>query len=146
MKLLRIMLLALMAASVTLSAEAQSKKKKAEAEVLTIYVFGVAQDMADSTVYMTSIAPVNGASMLPHNILKHQQYYSEQMKNYVAENFGVAHPTVGFFYARTEKKIAKMMARSRAKITKNAFKVLKFEEIPYEAFHFKVPVLVNADE
>lgn len=146
MKLLKILLLTMMAASMSLSADAQSKKKKAEAEVVTIYVFGVAQDLADSTVYMTNIAPVSGATMLPHNMLKLQQYYSEQMKNYVAENYGVAHPTVGFFYARTEKKTAKMMARVQAKMEKSAFKPLKFEYIPYEAFHFKVPKLVNADE
>lgn len=146
MKLLKILLLVMMAASVTLGAEAKDKKKKTEPEIATIYVFGVAQDLGDSTVYITSIAPVNGATLLPHGLLQHQQYYSEQMKNYVAQTYEVAHPTVGFFYARDEKKIAKKLARAQQKMTKNAFKHLTFVNIKPEEFHFKVPVLVTTDE
>lgn len=146
MKLLKTLFLVMMAASVVLGAEAKDRKKKTEPEVLTIYAFGVAQDLSDSIVYVTNISTINGATMLPHDILKHQQYYSEQMKNYVAETYGVAHPTVGFFYARTEKKIVKMMARAQEKMTKSAFKTLRYENISINDFHFKVPVLVNADE
>lgn len=147
MKLLKILLLVMMAASVALGAEAKDgKKKKAEPQITTIYVFGVAQDMGDSIVYITSIAPVNGATLLPHDLLQHQQYYSEQMKNYVAQQYEVAHPTVGFFYARNQKKIAKKLARVQEKMAKNAFKHLTFVTIKPEEFHFKVPVLVNADE
>lgn len=145
MKVLRLLLLVLLAAGFAFQAEAKGKKKEKEPEVLTIYAFGVSQDLSDSTVYVTTIAPINGATLLPHNLLLNIQYYSEQMKKHVESTYNVQHQTVGFFYARDRKKAEKKFARMQAKMTKHTAKTLKFKSISYEEFRFKVPVLVESE-
>lgn len=145
MKALRLLLLVLLTAGFALQTEAKGKDKEKGPEVLTIYAFGVSQDVTDSTVYVTTIAPINGATMLPHDLLLNIQYYSEQMKKHVESTYNVQHQTVGFFYARDRKKAEKKYARMQAKLTKHSTKNLKFKSIPYEEFRFKVPVLVESE-
>lgn len=147
MKVLRLLLLVLLAAGFALQADAKGKKKEKEPEVLTIYAFGVSHNLADSTVYITSIAPINGATLLPHNILLNIQYYGEQMKKYVEETYNLQHQTVAFYYARDRKKAEKRYARVQAKMKKHTtMKNLVFKPILYEDFRFKVPVLVDGTE
>lgn len=146
MKLLRTLLLLLTAAAITLPAEAKKTKKEKEPEVITIYVFGVSQDLADSTIYVTNIAPVNGATMLPHNQLKNFQYYSEQLKKHVEQTYNVEHQTAVFFFARDPKKIERIFARTQEKMKKRAYIQPHFKFINTEEFHFKVPVLQIVEE
>lgn len=145
MKLFRFFLLAIICASMAIPSQAKSKKNT-EPEVLTIYVFGVAQNLADSTVYMTNISQVNGATMLPHELLQNHQYYTEQLKNYIAEQYRETHLSVAFYYARNQKNIEKKYARVEEKMKKHAMKSLSFKLIPNMDFKFKVPVLVQSDE
>lgn len=145
MKALRLLFLVLLSATFAIQSQAKDKSKEKEPEVLTIYGFGVAQDLSDSTVYVTTIAPINGVTMLPHDLLLNIQYYSEQMKKYVEETYNVQHQTVAFYYARDRKKAEKKFARMQAKMTKRSMKNLVFKSVPYEDFRFKVPVLVDAD-
>lgn len=144
MKAFRLLLFVILTAGFALQADAKGKNKEKEPEVLTIYAFGVSQDLADSTVYVTSVAPINGATMLPHGILMNIQYYGEQMKKYVEETYNLQHQTVAFYYARDRKKAEKRYARVQAKMQKHTMKKLVFKPISYEEFRFKVPVLVDS--
>lgn len=144
MKALRLLFLVLLTAGFALQADAKGKDKEKEPEVITIYAFGVSHDLADSTVYVTSIAPINGATMLPHGILQNIQYYGEQMKKYVEKTYNLQHQTVAFYYARDRKKAEKRLARVQAKMKKHTMKNLEFKPISYEDFRFKVPVLVDS--
>lgn len=145
MKFIRFLLLVVVCTLVAMPSQAIGKKK-AEPEVLTIYVFGVAQNLADSTVYITNISEVNGATMLPHELLENHQYYTEQLKNYVSDRFRETHLSVAFYYARTQKQIEKKYARVEEKMKKRAMKPLVFKMIPNMDFRFKVPVLVQSEE
>lgn len=145
MKFIRFLLLVVVCTLVAMPSQAIGKKK-AEPKVLTIYVFGVAQNLADSTVYITNISEVNGATMLPHELLENHQYYTEQLKNYVSDQFRETHLSVAFYYARTQKQIEKKYARVEEKMKKRAMKPLVFKMIPNMDFRFKVPVLVQSEE
>lgn len=145
MKQLRTLLLILIAACMAMPSQAKKKTPK-EPEIITIYVFGVAQNMTDSTVYVTNIAPVNGATMLEHNQLKNFIYYTEQFQKYVEETYSQQHISSAFFYARDRKTIEKRFARATEKIKKSALYEPKFVYVSTDDFHFRVPVIKTFDE
>lgn len=144
MKFLRTLLLITIAALSAQSADAKLRRSKNEGPVVTtIYAFGVSQNLSDSTVYITAIAPINGATLLAHNILQYRVYYSEQMKNYVEEHFKQNHQTVAFIYGLNRKKIEKKFLKVQANAKKRTLHTVTIKEIPHDDFHFKVPVMVD---
>lgn len=145
MKVLRLFLLVIFSATFALQSQAKSRKEKAP-EVLTIYVFGVSQDLSDSIIYMTDILPVAGATMLPHEILDNHQYYSEQLKKYMENTLHLQHQTVTFYYSRKRQNIEKQFVKVQEKTKKHSAKMPVFKQIASEDFRFKVPVLVVAGE
>lgn len=146
MKFFKILLLVSIAALCATSAEAKLKKTNSNEPVpTTIYAFGVSQNLSDSTVYLTAIASINGAMLMPNHFLQNRQYYSEQMKKYVEETFGTDHQTVAFFFDVNRKKMEKKYLKVQKKAQKNTLHAVTIKTIPAEAFRFKVPVLVEAD-
>lgn len=147
MKLFRTFLLVALAALCTTNAEAKLKKPKSNEPVPTlIYAFGVSQNLSDSTVYLTSIAAVNGAMLMPYHTLQYRQYYSEQLKKYVEETYGTDHQTVAFFFDVNRKKMEKQYLKVQKKAQKNTLHNVTIKTIPAEAFRFKVPVLVETED
>lgn len=145
-KLLLLLSVAIVCAN---SAEAKKDKPKKEKAPRTtiIYGYGMSQDLADSTLYVTPIAPIKGASMLAHGMLQNRQYYSEQLKKYVEETFGKTHQTAGFVYAEKRKRLERLYNRSMKKAKKDINgKTVTIETITTEQFRFKVPVIVEADD
>lgn len=145
MKFLRFFLPLVLAFSLTQAAEAKKRNKNGEPEIVTIYGFGVAQDLADSTVYMTAISTINGATMLPHELLDNHIYYTQQLRDYLANALNLTHQSVAFFFARSQKQIDKKYARVLKKMEKHPVKRMGFKAISDADFHFKVPVIVQAD-
>lgn len=145
MRLLRLLALIVVAAAIAMPSQAKKKQEK-EPEILTIYVFGMSQNMADSTVYVTDIAAVNGATMLPHNELKNFMYYSEQLQKYVEDTYNQSHMTTAFFYARDRKTIEKKYAKTEQKIMKAPYRKPRIVRVANQDFHFRVPVLKTLDE
>lgn len=146
MKFLRTLLLVAIAALCAQSAEAKKKGSKKDSPVVTtIYAFGVSQNLSDSTVYVTAIAPINGATILPHNLLQYHMYYSEQMKKFVEEQFNQEHQTVAFFYNKKRKKIEKKFLKVQANAKKRTLHPVTIKEISHADFHFKVPVMIEQE-
>lgn len=144
MRTIKLLLIIIFGAAFSLQSQAKSKKEKGP-EITTIYVFGVAQDLSDSIVYITDIAPVSGATLMPHDILQNHQYYSEQLTNYLKNQLNETHLSVAFFYSRDRKKIEKKAIKVTEKMKKRAYRTLTFTPIDYNTFHFKVPVLVSGE-
>lgn len=148
MRYLKLFLLLSVAIICANSAKAKSSNPKQEkaARTTVIYAFGMSQDLADSTIYVSPIAPINGASMMSHGMLKNRQYYSEQLKKYVEETYGKTHQTAGFVYAEKRKQAERLYKRAIKKIKKSFDGInVTIETINAEQFHFKVPVIVEAD-
>lgn len=144
MNSLRTIIIALLAMAMAIPA--QARKKESSPEVLTLYVFGVSQNLTDSVVYITDITTVAGATLLPHEQLENQLYYSEQLKKHIESNYGVGHQTAAVFYARDPKKAQKLLTRTREKLKKNTRYQPIYELIKQEEFHFKVPLVKMAEE
>lgn len=146
MKFLRALFIITIAALCSQSANAKLfKTKNGGPVVTTIYGFGVSQNLSDSTVYITAIAPISGATVLPNNILLNRMYYSEQLKKYVEEHFRQTHQTVAFIYGLNRKKIEKKYLKVQANAQKRTLHTVTIKEIPNSDFHFKVPVIVEQE-
>lgn len=145
MKLLKILFLFVLAASSSLQAESKTPdgENVIKATQKNLYVFGISQDLSDSTIFVSPIAPLNGAGMLAHNMLENRQYYSVQLKEYVEKQFNTVHQTAAFFYFTNKKKAEKKFLKTKNAMEKRAVGKLCWNEIPYEDFHFKVPVIVS---
>lgn len=145
MKIIKTLLLVLLCCCYNYC-NAQEKVKTATPKSKTIYAFGISQDLAGSTVYITNIAPIAGAQILPHNILDNHQYYSEQLKKFLEDNLNLKHQTATFYFAYDTKKIEKKYAKVQAKMNKCAVSPLTFKTISDKDFRFKVPVLVTSED
>lgn len=139
----------LLAVTFTLSAGAlqrgKREKKETAPEVVTIYAFGVCQDLSDSIVYVTSTAPINGATLYSHGLLLNRIHYSDQLKKYVEETYHRQHQSAAIFYFRKRKDADKAFARMQSRMQKHSPVPPVFRTISYTDFHFKVPVIVTAD-
>lgn len=144
-KIFKVLLLIMIGAAIVMPSEAKKKKSEKE-EILTVYVFGVSQNLGDSTVYLSAITPVAGAKLLSHNVLENRIYYTEQFKKYIEETFNLTHQTAAVIYNKDRKKVEKKYAKTQAKINKHTFGKVTFKNVSQENFHFKVPVIVNSEE
>lgn len=145
--ILKYMTLLLVASlSLTASARKTREKKEKAPEVVTIYAFGVSQNLTDSTVFVTTIAPINGATLYSHGLLQNRQHYSDQLKNYVENTFKLPHQSAAICYYMKRKDAEKAFVRMQNRMKKHSPANPTFRNIGYEDFHFKVPVVVSADE
>lgn len=149
MKILKSLFMALVACSLAATtSEARTPKEKQEKgpQVVTIYGFGITQTLTDSVVYMSAITPVNGAKILSHGMLEYRQHYSDQLKNYVENTFGIQHLTSAYFFSTNRKKVEKKYIKVQEKLMKHSVANLTIKSISAENFHYKVPVIVQADD
>lgn len=149
MKILKSFFMALVACSLAATtSEARTPKEKQEKgpQVVTIYGFGITQTLTDSVVYMSAITPVNGAKILSHGMLEYRQHYSDQLKNYVENTFGIQHLTSAYFFSTNRKKVEKKYIKVQEKLMKHSVANLTIKSISAENFHYKVPVIVQADD
>ena len=73
----------------------------------TIYVFGLANELNDSTVYMTSIQQLDDAQLQKRTgFLLGRALYSSQLKTYVSK-LGKIHAVSVVYYSKDKKKLAK---------------------------------------
>ena len=129
------------------SSARKHKEKKAEApKITTIYIFGVAKELNDSVVYLSSITPVAGASLHKHNVLENRMYYSEQFRNYVENTYSLPHQTVAVFYSKKREKVEKKFAKVQAKMNRHSYRKPVFKNVSADDFHFKVPKIIMADD
>ena len=116
------------------------------AKTTMVYVFGVSQNIGDTLVYFSSITPVAGAVVKGHGELENRIYYSEQFKKYVESAFGQSHQTTAVVYGTSLKEVEKRFGKMEEKIRKKSPYPPTLKYVRPEDFHFKVPVIVQAEE
>ena len=146
-KFLQSLLFAAIGACVAFNAAArQNTGSKDKKEQTMVYIFGVAQDLADTTVYVSSITSVAGATLKSHNELENWMYYSEQFKKHIEASYQRPHQTVAVYYDRKLKNLEKKYEKVEAKIRKKSPYPPTFKYIRPEEFHFKVPLIIQMDD
>lgn len=144
-KIIARLLMAMFAMAVAMPVAARSKKA-GDAAVTMVYVYGVAQNLGDTIVYLSSITPVAGATLKNRSELENRIYYSEQFKKYIEEKYNSPHQTVAVVYGKKLKDVEKRFKKMEEKIRKKSPYPPTFKYIRPEDFHFRVPVIVQADD
>lgn len=142
-------LLLLLCTLLTLPTMAKSKSEQSgetHVKTVTIYGFGIAQNLADTVAYISPVAAINGAKLLKKDCLQNHQYYTEQFKNYLDSTYNTTHLTTAFFFSKSKKQMEKKLTKVQKLLQKRTMHNITVITVPYEAFHFKVPVIVEAKD
>ena len=127
-KLAATLFLAFFAATFGLQAHSTNSPEKA------IYAFGFSTSLADSTVYLTPISSLPGASIdKKTHFLNDRAEYTQQVKTYL-ESLYPGHQTSVIFFNVSRKKLESQYVKVRRTAKKNAaYKVVELES---NAFKF----------
>lgn len=125
MKKWRILLIGLLGI-LQLSALAAPKEKKEKTEApKRVYMFGVATNFNDSTVYLTDVQHLDHAVMGADGSLKDHTSYSQQLKAFLESTLGETNQTCAVIYSDKKKKLEKRFIRARKKYQTDKAKTLK---------------------
>lgn len=125
MKKWRILLIGLLGI-LQLSALAAPKEKKEKTEApKRVYMFGVATNFNDSTVYLTDVQHLDHAVMGADGSLKDHTSYSQQLKAFLESALGETNQTCAVIYSDKKKKLEKRFIRARKRYQTDKAKTLK---------------------
>lgn len=100
-------------AAVMSSAGAYAKKVKKD-----LYVFGCSASFTDSIVYITDVQVIENVNYNTRSkMLENRDVYSNQLKQYLADNMGQPHRTCFVIFSDKAKKITKKLGKVRALYT-----------------------------
>ncbi len=135
MKKWRLFLICLLGA-LQLSAFAAPKEKKEKSEEpKRVYMYGVAVNFNDSTVYLTDVQHLDSMVINPDGSLQNYVGYSLQLKVYLEGTLGETNQTCAVIYSDKKKKLEKRFMKMRKKYQENKDKILK--RIGTDAFIFE---------
>lgn len=133
MKKWRILLICLFGA-LQLSAFATPKEEKTE-EAKRVYMYGVAVNFNDSTVYLTDVQHLDNVIIRPDGSLQNYAEYSMQLKVYLEGTLGETNQTCAVIYSDKKKKLEKRFIKMRKKYQTDKDKILR--QIGTDAFTFQ---------
>lgn len=106
-------------------------KNKAPA---TIYAFGYSTCLNDSTVYLTAVTTIPGASLEKKtHFLSERGAYTNQLKTYIESKY-TRHQTSVVFFSTSRKEVEGKYVSMRRRLQKS--KSQKLVELPTNAFAF----------
>lgn len=108
-------------------------KNKGEQE--TIYAFGFSQNFNDSTIFLSPIQILPGATLTKHEkFLEHRNEYGNQLKAYL-ESVQPGHETCAIFFGKKKKSLEKKYIKVRRHLLRQ--KHNKLIEISSKEFQFQ---------
>ena len=136
MNTLKYMVLALLLAATATTAEAKI--------VVTehMYIFGFSASFNDSILYITDIQDVQGASYeTKSDFLVGREYYSTQLKEFLAEKMGQPNRVCLVLFATTKKKAEKKYQKLKKKYTGKDGIAHGLQYLSSDDFKFEVVVV-----
>lgn len=125
MKKWRIVLVGLLGV-LQLSAFAAPKENKEKTEEpKRVYMYGIAVNFNDSTVYLTDMQYLDDMVIQPNGSLQNYANYSLQLKVYLEGTLGETNQTCAVIYSDKKKKLEKRYIKTRKRYQANKDKVLK---------------------
>lgn len=115
--------------------EKKQKKVKTE-EPKCVYLYGVAINFNDSTVYLTDVQRLDSIIIHSDGALQNYASYSMQLKVYLEGTLDEMTQTCAVIYSEKKKAIEKRYLKTRKRYQENKSKTLK--QIGTDAFVFKV--------
>ena len=129
----RVIIIALLG-MVQLTAIAKSKDKNPE-EPKRVYLYGVAMNFNDSTVYITDVQHLDSIIIHDNGCLQNYSNYSMQWKVYLEGTLNELNQTCAVIYSDKKKKLDKSYLKTRKKYTNDKSKTLK--QVGTDAFAFQ---------
>ena len=129
----RVIIIALLG-MVQLTAIAKPKDKNPE-EPKRVYLYGVAMNFNDSTVYITDVQHLDSIIIHDNGCLQNYSNYSMQWKVYLEGTLNELNQTCGVIYSDKKKKLDKSYLKTRKKYTNDKSKTLK--QVGTDAFAFQ---------
>ena len=129
----RVIIIALLG-MVQLTAIAEPKDKNPE-EPKRVYLYGVAMNFNDSTVYITDVQHLDSIIIHDNGCLQNYSNYSMQWKVYLEGTLNELNQTCGVIYSDKKKKLDKSYLKTRKKYTNDKSKTLK--QVGTDAFAFQ---------
>lgn len=123
-KLLLIMMAVLGIATV------QAKKDR----IVRVYMFGVAANLNDSTVYVTDIQVIDSAFVTKSGLLPERAIYSFQLQNYLEEKQSMANMTTAVVWGTKLKTVNKSYNKIRRRYAKDT--ASRIAALPGDGFAF----------
>lgn len=100
-----------------------------------VYAFGFSQNFNDSTIYLTSIQELPGATLTKREkFLEHRNEYGIQLKEYLESTYE-GHETCAIFFSKKKKSLEKKYIKVRRHLLRQ--KQNKLIEIPSKEFQFQ---------
>ena len=129
----RVIIIALLG-MVQLTAIAKPKDKNPE-EPKRVYLYGVAMNFNDSTVYITDVQHLDSTIIHDNGCLQNYSNYSMQWKVYLEGTLNELNQTCAVIYSDKKKKLDKSYLKTRKKYTNDKSKTLK--QVGTDAFAFQ---------
>lgn len=119
---------------IQLTALAGPKKKNPE-EPKRVYMYGVATNFNDSTVYMTNVQHLDSITIHENGGLQNYGLYSMQMKVYLEGELNELSQTCAVVYSDKKKKLDKRYLKTKKRFLNDKSKTLRL--IGADAFTFE---------
>ena len=103
--------------------EKKEKKVKIE-EPRRVYMFGVAENFNDSTVYLTDVQHLDSITITPEGSLLNHAGYSLQLKVYLEGTLNELNQTCAVIYSDKKKKLDKRFTKTRKRYEADKNKTL----------------------
>lgn len=116
--------------------EKKQKKVKIE-EPKHVYLYGVAINFNDSTVYLTDVQHLDSVIIHSDGAIQNYASYSMQLKVYIEGTLDETTQTCAVIYSEKKKALEKRYLKTRKRYQENKNKILK--HIGTDAFVFKKP-------
>ena len=125
MKKWRLFLICLFGALQLSTFAAPKEKKEKSEEPKRVYIYGIAVDFNDSTVYLTDVQHLDNVMINPDGSLQNYASYSLQLKVYLEGTLGESNQTCAVIYSDKKKKLEKRFIKMRKRYQENKDKILK---------------------
>lgn len=128
--------------SLALSAQnAESSAETPRKNVKKVYLFGIAQNLNDTIVYVSDVTEVTGATLGKGGFLNQRSLYSQQFRDYLSATFGTATPTTAVFFFDTPQKALRKLEKISKKQSerKRGMPAVRMQKIAKSEFHFTLP-------
>ncbi len=104
---------------------APKENKENTEETKRIYMYGIAIDFNDSTVYLTDVQYLDSIVMKPDGSIHNLSGYSLQLRVYLEDQLNETNQTCAVIYSDKKRKLEKRFSATRRKFQYDKSKTIK---------------------
>lgn len=128
----------------TTPSPSQDQRTQPAQNVETVYIFGVAQSLADTILYVSDITELTGFTLGKNDFLLFRDQYAQQFRTFVEQQSGQPHVTAAVSFAKSPKKAQKQLQHLLKKQSKrrNVYRPLTIQRVSKREFVFQLAKII----